>query len=289
MDNINLNLYRIFYVVATSKSFIDASNKLFISQPAISKDIKTLENLMSTKLLYRTNNGITLTRDGEEFYKYLDQSFGILNTGEQILKQRNDLSHGTISIGCPSHITSLYLMEHIEKFKKAYPNIKIQIMSASSEHLRELLQLHKIDFIVDTSSSSGIYNNMEIKKIKEFDTIFIANENVKIKDLKDLESQHWILPFSFTNTRKRLNKLLEKHQISIEASMEIDITELIIDAVKRGLGFGYVIKDSVKKDLTDKKVYEIQTNIELPKISIYLINLKGQLTKSDMKLIKEYL
>jgi len=289
MDNINLNLYRIFYVVATSKSFIDASNKLFISQPAISKDIKTLENLMSTKLLYRTNNGISLTRDGEEFYKYLDQSFGILNTGEQILKQRNDLSHGTISIGCPSHITSLYLMEHIEKFKKDYPNIKIQIMSASSEHLRELLQLHKIDFIVDTSSSSGIYNNMEIKKIKEFDTIFIANENVKIKDLKDLESQHWILPFSFTNTRKRLNRLLEKHQISIEASMEIDITELIIDAVKRGLGFGYVIKDSVKKDLTDKKIYEIQTNIELPKISIYLINLKGQLTKSDMKLIKEYL
>lgn len=289
MDNINLNLYRIFYIVAKSKSFVDASSKLFISQPAISKDIKTLENLMNTKLLYRTNNGITLTREGEEFYKYLDLSFGILNTGEQILKQKNDLSHGTISIGCPSHITSLYLMECIEKFKKAYPNIKIQITSASSEHLRELLQLHKIDFIVDTSASSGIYNNMEVKKLKEFDTIFIANENIKIKDIKDLESKNWILPFSSTNTRKRLNELLKKHQISIEASMEIDITELIIDAVKRGLGFGYVIKDSVKNDLIDKKVYEIHTNIELPKISIYLINLKGQLTNADIKLIKEYL
>lgn len=80
MDNINLNLYKIFYIVAKSKSFVDASNKLFISQPAISKDIKTLENLMNTKLIYRKSNGITLTRDGKEFYKYLEQSFGILNT-----------------------------------------------------------------------------------------------------------------------------------------------------------------------------------------------------------------
>ena len=52
MNNINLNLYRIFYVVAKSKSFVDASNKLYISQPAISKDIKKLEEIMNTKLIY---------------------------------------------------------------------------------------------------------------------------------------------------------------------------------------------------------------------------------------------
>ena len=182
MDNINLNLYKIFYIVAKSKSFVDASNKLFISQPAISKDIKTLENLMNTKLIYRKSNGITLTRDGREFYKYLEQSFGILNTGEQVIKQRNDLSHGTISIGCPSHITSLYLMDHIENFKKDYPNIKIQIISASSEQLIELLQLHKIDFIIDTSSNNGIYNNMEVHKLKSFDSIFISNKEIYFKN-----------------------------------------------------------------------------------------------------------
>ena len=289
MDNINLNLYKIFYIVAKSKSFVDASNKLFISQPAISKDIKTLENLMNTKLIYRKSNGITLTRDGREFYKYLEQSFGILNTGEQVIKQRNDLSHGTISIGCPSHITSLYLMDHIENFKKDYPNIKIQIISASSEQLIELLQLHKIDFIIDTSSNNGIYNNMEVHKLKSFDSIFISNKEIYFKNIKEMEKQNWILPFGFTNTRKRFDKAFEQQGLTIKSSMELDITDLIINAVKRGLGIGYVIKDSVKEGLKNKTIHEVHTDMDLPKTIIYLINIKGQLTNADKKLIKDYL
>lgn len=289
MNNINLNLYRIFYIVAKSKSLVEASQKLHISQPAISKDIKKLEDAMNTKLIYRKNNGISLTKDGEEFIKYLDEAFGILNTGEEIIRQQNDLEHGTVSIGCLSHISSLYLMERIEAFKNKYPGIKIQILSASSEQLMELLQLHKLNFIIDTSIPNTIYNNVEIKFLKDFDTIFISNRKMEVNNLKELENKKWILPFDYTGTRKRLDKTLEKHNISIKSSMELDVTDLIIDAVKRNLGIGYVIKDAVSEDLRNNNVYQINTDIKLPKTSIYLINLKGQLTKADKILIKEYL
>lgn len=289
MNNINLNLYRIFYIVAKSKSLVEASQKLHISQPAISKDIKKLEDAMNTKLIYRKNNGISLTKDGEEFIKYLDEAFGILNTGEEIIRQQNDLEHGTVSIVCLSHISSLYLMERIEAFKNKYPGIKIQILSASSEQLMELLQLHKLNFIIDTSIPNTIYNNVEIKFLKDFDTIFISNRKMEVNNLKELENKKWILPFGYTGTRKRLDKTLEKHNISIKSSMELDVTDLIIDAVKRNLGIGYVIKDAVSEDLRNNNVYQINTDIKLPKTSIYLINLKGQLTKADKILIKEYL
>lgn len=289
MNNINLNLYRIFYIVAKSKSLVEASRKLHISQPAISKDIKKLEDSLNTKLIYRKNNGISLTANGEEFIKYLDESFGILNTGEEIIKQRNDLEHGTISIGCLSHISSLYLMERIEAFKNKYPGIKIQILSATSEQLMDLLQLHKLNFIIDTSIPNTIYNNLETKFLKDFDTIFISNKKMIINDLKELENKKWILPFDYTGTRKRLDNILEKYNIYINSSMELDVTDLIIDAVKRNLGIGYVIKDSVKEELKNGIVYQIDTKIELPKTSIYLINLKDQLTKADKILIKEYL
>lgn len=289
MNNINLNLYRIFYIVAKSKSLVEASRKLHISQPAISKDIKKLEDSLNTKLIYRKNNGISLTANGEEFIKYIDESFGILNTGEEIIKQRNDLEHGTISIGCLSHISSLYLMERIEAFKNKYPGIKIQILSATSEQLMDLLQLHKLNFIIDTSIPNTIYNNLETKFLKDFDTIFISNKKMVINDLKELENKKWILPFDYTGTRKRLDNILEKYNIYINSSMELDVTDLIIDAVKRNLGIGYVIKDSVKEELKNGIVYQIDTKIELPKTSIYLINLKDQLTKADKILIKEYL
>ena len=199
MNNINLNLYRIFYIVAKSKSLVEASQKLHISQPAISKDIKKLEDAMNTKLIYRKNNGISLTKDGEEFIKYLDEAFGILNTGEEIIRQQNDLEHGTISIGCLSHISSLYLMERIEAFKNKYPGIKIQILSASSEQLMELLQLHKLNFIIDTSIPNTIYNNVEIKFLKNFDTIFISNRKMVINNLKELENKKWYIFFFICN------------------------------------------------------------------------------------------
>lgn len=97
------------------------------------------------------------------------------------------------------------------------------------------------------------------------------------------------MPFDYTGTRKRLDKTLEKYNISIKSSMELDVTDLIIDAVKRNLGVGYVIKDAVSEELKNNNVYQINTDIKLPKTSIYLINLKGQLTRADKILIKEYL
>lgn len=244
MNNINLNLYKIFYIVAKSKSLVDASQKLHISQPAISKDIKKLEDAMKIKLIYRRNNGISLTKDGEEFVKYLDEVFEILHAGEEMVKQKNDLEHATISIGCLSHISSLYLMEIIGKFKNRYSEIKIQITSASSAQLMELLQLHKLDFIIDTSMPNTIYNNIETTFLKAFDTIFISNKKIEINDFKELENEKWILPFDYTGTRKRLDETLEKYGIHINPSMELDVTDLIIDAVKRNLGIGYVIKDA---------------------------------------------
>ena len=289
MNNINLNLYRIFYTVAKSNSLIEAANKLYISQPAISKDIKKLEEELNTKLLYRKNNGIILTKEGEEFVKYLNMAFGILNVGEEILKQKNDLSSGTLAIGCPSHISSLFLMEIIQEFKKVYPSIKIEIMSASTKQLLELLEEHVVDFIIDTSIPDTEYNNLETKLIKKFDSIFISNKKLKIKSLKELENKDWILPFSYSSVRKNINEIFKQHEMTINASIELDITDLIIDAVKRDLGIGYVIKDSVKEELNNKTIYEINTNINLPKTSIYLINIKGQLTKADKIIIKDFL
>ena len=86
-----------------------------------------------------------------------------------------------------------------------------------------------------------------------------------------------------------MDKAFEQQGLTIKSSMELDITDLIINALKRGLGIGYVIKDSVKQELKNKTIHEVHTDMDLPKTIIYLINIKGQLTNADKKLIKDYL
>ena len=290
MLDMNLNLYKIFYIVAKSKSFSDASNKFGISTTAISKNIIQLEDLLNTKLFYRESNGVQLTGAGNELFEYVDKGLVSLELGEKIILQKNDLSTGEIIVGCPSHISTFYLMENIERAKKDNPNLKIRLISgANANELLKLLEDHKIDFAIDSTQIDIPYNNIEVEELKVIENIFIAKEPLKINNLKELEELKYILPFEYTSTARKLINSLKQYDVSIESYMEIDITELRINAVKRELGIGYVIKEAVKRELENKEVYEVELPIELPSSKINLMYMKEQLTKPDKKFIKTYL
>lgn len=290
MLDINMNLYKVFYKVAQYKSYSDASNKMMLSKSAISNYIKKLEEQLNTKLFYRENNGVKLTKEGEELFKYVEKSIEMLEAGEKLLLEKNNLETGEISVATLSHIAEFYLMPRIEKIKKEHEGLNIKLITApTGEELLRLLENHKVDFILD-STKLDINNNQIInKKIKDIENIFISKKPIQIKELKDLEKYNFILGLEYTSTSKRLVRKLMENGIHIHSTLEIDITELKISAVKRGLGIGYVMKDSVQKELDNKELFEVKVPMELPKSILRLSYLNGQLGKLDKKFIKDYL
>ena len=84
-QNINLNLYRIFYCVAKEKSITKSSKKLFISQPAISKSLKKLESDLNTVLFIRNLSGVSLTEQGKVLYFYIEKAYKNIILAEQAL------------------------------------------------------------------------------------------------------------------------------------------------------------------------------------------------------------
>ena len=83
--------------------------------------------------------------------------------------------------------------------------------------------------------------------MKKLENIFISKQPLIINDLKELESLKYILNFEYTSTTRKLMETLAKYNISINVSMECDITELRINCAKRDLGIAYVMKESVKR------------------------------------------
>ena len=104
-----------------------------------------------------------------------------------------------------------------------------------------------------------------------------------------MEKYDFILGLEYTSTSKRLVRKLKENGVHIKSTLEIDITELKISAVKRGLGIGYVMKDSVQQELNNKELYEVKVPMELSKSTLRLSFLNGQLGKLDKKFIKDYL
>lgn len=288
--DINLNLYKTFYIVATSKSYSDASLKLHKSVPAISTNIKDLEGMLNVILFERKSNGVTLTASGEELYKYLDRAFSEISKGQKIVMKKNDLATGELIIGCPSHIATNYLMNYIEQAQIDYPELKVQLLSGlnARELLLELKE-HRIDFVIDSTQIETLDDDIIKDEIKMIPNIFVSNYPLKIEDIKELEKQKCILPFENTSTTKNLIKTLKEYDVSIDVNMQIDITEVRIDAVKRGFGIGYVMKDIVERQLQSEELFEVEMPIELPSSRLNLIYLKEYLTRADKKFIKQYL
>ena len=292
MLDINLNWYKTFLTVADSKSLSDASSKLNISSPAISKTIKQLEEFLGTILFYRENDGMRLTAGGKDFYNYIVKAFDNIEAGEKLLLQKNDMDTGEIVIGCQSHIGSFYLMDAIEKVNQDYPQLKIKIVSdANAQELLQQLCNHKIDFSINSTQFNIDSEDFVKEKIKEIPNIFISKNPLEIKHIKELENLTYILPFEYTSIAKKLKDFFERNDMVIKSKKEMEATELRIKATEKDIGVGYVMKDAVEDKLMSHELYEVKLpkGFELPSTVVNLIYLKGQLPKVSKKFIEEYL
>lgn len=288
MSNVNLNLYRIFCKVAQSKSYSEAAEKLGSSVANVSTQISNLEEQLNLKLFNRESKGVTLTTDGQELYDIVNKSISSFDFAEKMAKDKNDMESGCLKIGCASHFTSYYLMEKIEKVKKDFPKLNIKIVcEVDTNKMLELLKNHRVDFAITDAEINS--SNVETKELLKINNIFVSKAPLKILDIKELEKLNCILNLENTRATKQLRETLDKNNISIQADMMCDATEIRVDAVKRNMGIAYVIKEAVKNELNNQELYEVELPIELPSIKLNLVYLTGELTKIDKKFIKEYL
>ena len=272
MDNLNLNFLKIFYEVANCKSFLKAANKLYITQPAISRSIAKLEEELGVVLFNRANNGVSLTPYGQVLYKYIKESSDLLAACERMLKSMSNVEDTNIVIGVQSHIVMNYLMKKIISFRKSHPNVKMRFIDMPTRDLIEELSKGNLDFVIDTSPIENIYNNIEITPIVSLDTCFIksAKNKDKFSSLEDLKNQTLILPTTRSSLRKNLNNCFMEHNLEFEPMIEFATEELIINAIKNNAGIGYVVKSN--SNLYDEdSIKIIEMKEELPKIEINLI------------------
>ena len=293
-SDINLNLYKIFYEVALSESISDASKKLFITQSAVSKAIKKLEEDLNTNLFYRNSKGVKLTEKGEELLFYVEEAFNNLVTAERTMIESKTLNKGKISIGVPSQIGSFYIFEDITNFHKKYPNIEITIISKTTTQLLKLLERHELDFIIDTSPINTKIDNIIIQPLIEINNCFVAKSDTsidvdKIKTIKDLANYPLVLPIKGTDNRKQLDKLFEKNNVELNNVINIHTSEMIAGSIKKDLGIGYIIYDVIKDNVENGEFKIIDINESLPKITINLVYIEKYLTIAPKFFIENYL
>ena len=284
-NNMNLNLYRVFYTVAKTKSFSESSRVLHISQPAISKHIQNLEYELNTLLFYRTNRGIELTPEATALLVYVEKAYNYLMLGERELQEGKELTKGKVSIGIQPYISIYYLNEQIKNFMKSHPNITINMSNHDELVLFELLQQHTLDLLV----MPGEYKNTkDLKAIELFQVEYCfayAKDKFSIEksNLDSLSKEPLLLPVKNSKSRTALEKILSTQSIIVNPAMELETSEMMLSYIKDGIGIGYI----PKKIAEQENLTIIELDETLPQTPITLIYSDETLTTSSREFIEE--
>ena len=273
--NVNLELYRIFYVVAKHKHMTKASEELHISQPAISQSIKKLEDQLGGTLFLRSNKGMELTEEGKMFFEYIKGALELINNAENEFTSFKDLSKGEIKIGCSTTLTKLILLDALKKFHFDYPNINFDITNDLTSNLINDLKLGKLDFVIFNESNIK-ETNLDLKKVRELKQGFIYNPlffKDEINNFEDLNNYPLILQKEESNSRKLLDYIALRNNVKLIPRMEVVSQELITEFVNIGLGIGFVITDLSKRNFKNMK--ELKLNKKIPNINVYLATNKS--------------
>ena len=287
--NVDLELYRVFYVVAKHKHMTRASEELHISQPAISQSIKKLEEQLGGTLFLRSNKGMELTEEGKMFFEYVKGALELINNAENEFTSFKDLSKGEIKIGCSTTLTKLILLDALKEFHKDYPNININITNDLTGSLINDLKIGKLDFVIFNESNIK-ETNLNLEKIKELKQGFIYNPSFfkdDVNNFEDINKYPLILQKEESNSRQLLDYIALQHNVKLNPKMEVVSQELITEFVNIGLGIGYSIIDLAQRNFANLK--ELNINKTLPKINIYLATNKSVSLTFASKTFIEYL
>jgi DNA-binding transcriptional LysR family regulator len=264
LDNFRLVVFR---TVAEQLSFRKAAEELYLTQPAVSLQIKALEEEIGVQLFDRTGAQIALTEAGKVLLGYSQHANALFIQAEQEIAALSGGHAGQLALGASTTIAQYVLPRLLGEYCKENPRVHPTLISGNTEQIVEAVEKQKIEL----GFIEGPARSREVKSepFLEDELVLIAStahewaERASIS-VSDLCSAPLLMRERGSGTRRVIEMALERQGIkrnSMRIVMELDSTEAIKSAVEAGLGVGFVSRCAIAKDLrlgTNFKIVAIE-------------------------------
>lgn len=259
---VNLELYKIFVTVANELNITRSSEKLNLTQPAVTKHIKNLESMLKIKLLIRNNHGIILTKQGQALYEDIKEATNLLiNIETKYFGTRN------INLGIHLTILNKIFSECISEYYIKKNESKINIINHENEKMILELKNKELDIIFSKKIKVKNDNkNIRFIKLGNWNDILIASENSKWKNkkvtLKDIKTTTIYMPKQTSETSRNF---LESINCKYEDLKNIkNITyKTIAEVIKNNEGIGLVTKEFVSEEIAKDNLCILDTEFKI--------------------------
>lgn len=269
--NINFEYYKIFYIIAKNKNITKAADELNITQPAISRILKTMEEQINTKLFIRKTKGVILTPEGKELYRLIaNEIYNILKAENNFSKIINDK---TLKIAInKTYLNYLITNNRLDSILKNYSNISF-VDTSNFDLLNDQLSNNLIDFAFILGHSNYQFSDdIEFKELDELHVIFTSNsknDNIFNKPIVILNNNEF---------KEIANNYLQSMNVNSPAIIKVDDYDNIYPLIFSGYANGFLIKEFINNELKNNIIHELSISANLPSIKIgILYNVNSEL------------
>ena len=191
----------------------------------------------------------------------------LIRQGENQLLEANTLNGGQLRIGASDTICRYYLVPYLKEFHRRYPNVHIKVTNQTSIACAKLLESGQVDFAITNYPNSGLSNTQNVRIIREFKDVFVANDEYKelkgkTVSLKDLKQFPILMLDRKSTTSEFLHSMFQRHQLDLVPEIELSSNDLLIDLARIGLGVAFVPDYCISEN--ERSLFRVQIEEELP-------------------------
>jgi DNA-binding transcriptional LysR family regulator len=255
----DLDQLHTFLEIVRLKSFSKAAQSCFRTQPAVSAQVRQLEQDLNASLFERLGTKIALTPAGRIFAEYAEQILELRRRAQNTINELERVPRGELVIAA-NEATCIYVLPGVfSEFKKRFPNVQVLVDRSYGSRV--------VEAVVDNQADFGLTQlpvkekRLQVNKIHSDEIKLIAPPGHSLAERKqvlavDLVGQPLLLPKTGT-TRARLNAWLELVEDEIQVSMELDSTEMIKRFVMAGLGVGFLAATHCREEVASGRLAAI--------------------------------
>ncbi|MCI8886787.1 MAG: LysR family transcriptional regulator [Hungatella sp.] len=277
--DINYELYKVFYYVAATLSFSEASRHLYISQSAVSQSVKILEKKLNQQLFVRSTKKVHLTPEGEILFRHIEPAMNLIRQGENQLLEANTLGGGQLRIGASDTICRYYLVPYLSRFHREHPHVHIKVTNQTSIRCVDLLEQGQVDFVVINYPNSALASTYTPRVINEFHDVFVASKEFfplqdRILTLNQLQAYPILMLDRQSTTSEFLHSMFRRARLDLVPEIELSSNDLLIDLARIGLGIAFVPDFCIPAH--DHNLFVLTLKEELPSrhmVAVYNENL----------------
>ena len=276
--SIKLHQLRAFTEVANQGGIRAASRVLNLSQPAVTKAIKELEECLGAALFHRGVQGITLTECGENFLQHARLILRELDIAQEDIQQRLGSVSGQVSVGMGASIACSLAPEVIARFRKEYPQVKVRIIEGQVEAHLERLRRGELDFSINTAHPAHADTEFQLEKLLDMEFKVLLRKGhpcANATTLEELANCDWIMPTVRTSYHRWLMEIMA--QKGIQPAIVITCESYIpsLGMIAKTDCVGVMSETAMQHYAHADDITAIQLRDALPLATYYLVQRKA--------------